>query len=103
MIGLHGQYQFDNGIFIRALSQVGGFGVGSDLTWDVFGGLGYQFNNSISATAGYRHLEVDYENNGFVFDVELSGPVIGMTITFCVLEVKMPGNRKFRSERNNRR
>ena len=82
VIGLHGQYQFDSGIFIRALSQVGGFGVGSDLTWDVFGGLGYQFNDSISATAGYRHLEVDYENNGFVFDVELSGPVIGMTITF---------------------
>lgn len=82
VIGLHGLYRFDNGIFVTALSHVGGFGVGSDLTWDAFGALGYQFNDSISAIAGYRHLEVDYEHGGFVFDVELSGPVIGMTIRF---------------------
>ena len=82
VIGLHGLYRFDNGIFITTFSHVGGFGVGSHLTWDTFGALGYQFNDSISAVAGYRHLEVDYENNGFVFDVELSGPVIGMRVRF---------------------
>lgn len=82
MVGLHGRHQFDNGIFLVSFSQVGGFGVGSDLTWDSFGGAGYQFNNSISAIAGYRHLEVDYQHNGFVFDVEMSGPVVGMTIHF---------------------
>jgi hypothetical protein len=82
VIGLHGRYRFDNGIFLTNLIQVGGFGVGSDLTWDAFGGVGYQFNDSVSAIAGYRHLEVDYEHNGFVFDVEMSGPVIGMTIRF---------------------
>lgn len=82
IVGLHGRYQFDNGLFVTSLSQVGGFGVGSHLTWDTFGGVGFQFNNSVSAIAGYRHLEVDYEHNGFVFDVEMSGPVIGMTIAF---------------------
>jgi len=82
VIGLHGLYRFDNGIFITSFSHVGGFGVGSHLTWDTFGALGYQFNESISAVAGYRHLEVDYKHDGFVFDVELSGPVIGMTIRF---------------------
>jgi hypothetical protein len=82
VIGIHGLYRFDNGIFITSFSHVGGFGVGSHLTWDTFGALGYQFNDSISAVAGYRHLKVDYEHKGFVFDVELSGPVIGMTIRF---------------------
>ena len=82
IIGLHGYYQFANGIFLTSLAQVGGFGVGSDLTWDSFAGVGYRFNDSVSAIAGYRHLEVDYEHNGFVFDVEMSGPVIGMTIRF---------------------
>jgi hypothetical protein len=82
MIGAQGRYQFDNGIFLASLVQVGGFGVGSDLTWDALGAIGYQFNDSISAVAGYRHLEVDYDHRGFVFDVELSGPVIGMTIHF---------------------
>jgi hypothetical protein len=82
VIGLHGHYQFDNGIFLTNLIQVGGFGAASDLTWDALGAVGYQFKESISAIAGYRHLEVDYHHNGFVFDVELSGPVIGMTILF---------------------
>ena len=66
----------------RDLSHVGGFGIGSHLTWDTFGALGYQFNNSISTVAGYRHLEMDYERKGIVFDAALSGPVIGMTIRF---------------------
>jgi hypothetical protein len=82
IVGLHGRYQFDNGIFVTSLFQIGGFGAASDLTWDTFGAVGYQFNDSISAIAGYRHMDVDYRHNGFVFDVELSGPVIGMTINF---------------------
>lgn len=48
----------------------------------MFGGVAYEFNDTVSAIAGYRHLEVDYRNNGFRFDVELSGPVIGATIRF---------------------
>ena len=47
-----------------------------------FGGLGYHFNDTISAVAGYRRLEVDYTHEAFKFDVELSGPVIGATIRF---------------------
>jgi hypothetical protein len=82
IIGYRTRYDFESGIFLTHFAQVGGFGVGSDLTWDAFGGIGYQFNESVSAIAGYRHLEVDYEHAGFVFDVEMSGPVIGMTIHF---------------------
>ena len=82
VIGLKGLYRFDNGIFLTSLLQVGGFGAASDLTWDALGAVGYEFNDTISAAAGYRHMEVDYHRNGFVFDVELSGPVIGMTVRF---------------------
>jgi hypothetical protein len=82
VIGLKGRFDFGHGFFLYGLGQVGGFGVGSDLTWDAFGGFGYQFNDTISAIAGYRHLEVDYEHEAFKFDVELSGPVIGVTIHF---------------------
>lgn len=82
IVGLHGRYRFENGIFLTNLFQIGGFGAASDLTWDMFGGVGYQFNDSVSAVAGYRHLSVDYQDDGFVFDVDMAGPVIGMTIHF---------------------
>ncbi len=82
MIGAKARYQFENGIFLNGVVQIGGFGAASDFFWDVFSGVGYQFNDSISAVGGYRHLEEDYEHNGFVFDVEMSGPVLGAVIRF---------------------
>jgi hypothetical protein len=82
VIGVKARFDIGAGFYLNALGHVGGFGVASDLTWDAFGGFGYQFNETISAIAGYRHLEVDYHHDGFVFDVEMSGPVIGATIRF---------------------
>lgn len=82
VIGLKGRLNLGYGFHFNGLAHIGGFGVASDLTWDVFGGIGYEFNEMVSAIAGYRHLEVDYDNSGFSFDVELSGPVIGATIRF---------------------
>jgi len=42
-------------------SDVGGFGVGSDLTWQVFPYLNWQFTKWGSLQAGYRWLYMDYE------------------------------------------
>ena len=52
IVGLHGLYQFENGVFLTSLSQVGGFGVGSDLTWDTFGGIGYRFTTRYQRSRG---------------------------------------------------
>ncbi|MCP4398835.1 MAG: hypothetical protein GY801_16245, partial [bacterium] len=41
--------------------DVGGFGVGSDLTWSVSSFLGYQFTPLFSLWGGYRALGVDYQ------------------------------------------
>lgn len=45
---------------------MGGFGIGSDLTADLFAGLGYRFSESISTTPGYRWVQVDYERGDFL-------------------------------------
>ena len=61
---------------------VGGFGVGADSEWGVYGGVTYQQSDRLSFTAGYRHLAVDYESGTTLFDVALSGPVLGLTYRF---------------------
>lgn len=55
---------------------------GAKLDWDVGAGIGYRFNERISAVAGYRALGVDYRENGFVFDVIQQGPILGLTVRF---------------------
>jgi hypothetical protein len=48
----------------------------------VFGGAGYDFNETFSIAAGYRGSGVDYSNNGFLFDVTMHGPIIKAVFHF---------------------
>jgi hypothetical protein len=50
--------------------------------WDVFGSVGYQWNEKFSTVLGYRALGVNYSSGGFVYDVVQQGPVLGMTYKF---------------------
>ena len=61
---------------------IGGFGVGSDLGWDLFGGVGYEVNDHISIVGGYRGLGVDYDDGDFLFDIVEHGPIISGVVRF---------------------
>lgn len=62
--------------------DVGGFGVSSDLTWQAMAAVNFRFNERFALTVGYRYYAIDYDHDGFVFDVKQSGPLIGTAITF---------------------
>jgi hypothetical protein len=80
MVGIRGKYSVTENIY---LSGWGLIGAGqADLDWDVAATIGYQFNDRISAVAGYRALGVDYSKDGFVFDVVQQGPILGMVMRF---------------------
>lgn len=64
------------------LGDVGGFGAASDLTWQAFAGIAYQFSERWSLKIGYRAIGVDYESGGFKFDVIQHGPLLGLGIRF---------------------
>jgi hypothetical protein len=82
VVGVRGQVELGAGFHLFGLADVGGFGVSSDSTWQVMGALGYRLTDRIVARAGYRHLDVDYDHDGFVYDVKLSGPILGVSIRF---------------------
>ncbi len=62
----------------------GGFGVGSEFTWNAQGSFGYQFTPLISAFAGYRALYVDYKgsSSNVRYKETIQGPMGGITFTF---------------------
>jgi hypothetical protein len=66
--------------------DVGGFGVGSDFTWQAFPFLNWHFAKWGSVQAGYRWLGTDYEAGSglskFRYDVVVQGPQVGMTLSF---------------------
>jgi opacity protein-like surface antigen len=62
--------------------DVGGFGVGSDSTYQAIGGVVWQFSQRFSASAGYRYLYQDFEDDGFVWDMAMHGPFLGLGVKF---------------------
>jgi hypothetical protein len=82
VIGVRGEIELGAGFHLFGLADIGGFGVSSDSTWQAMGALGYRVTDRIVVRAGYRHLEVDYDDGGFVYDVELSGPIFGVSFRF---------------------
>jgi opacity protein-like surface antigen len=63
-------------------ADIGGFGVGSDVTYQVLAGVNWQFSETFSAKAGYRYFYQDYEHNGFVWDMTASGFYLGAGFRF---------------------
>jgi hypothetical protein len=64
-------------------ADVGGFGVGSDVAWQVVGSFAYRVTPTLALVAAYRHLDMDYDSDGgddrFRFDAAMSGPALGVT------------------------
>jgi hypothetical protein len=67
---------------VTLAGDVGGSGGGSDLTWQLLGTVNYQMSDRVSLRAGYRELSADYQNDGFVYDVRMRGPVLGLSMRF---------------------
>lgn len=67
---------------LMGYADIGGFGVGSDNTWQLAGGVNYAFSRNITGKFGYRHLKVDYDKNDFRYDMATSGVYVGVGFRF---------------------
>jgi len=75
----------DNWLF-QFRGDVGGFGLGSDLTWQLQAYAGYRFTKVFQLTAGYRVLSTNYvkgeASEQFTFNMKEFGPVIRFGFNF---------------------
>jgi hypothetical protein len=81
-IGVRAQWNLSEKWYLAGQSDIGGFSVGSDLSWSVQGTVGYAFTPSVSLEAGYRYLDTDYSSGNFTYDVAQAGALIGLNIRF---------------------
>jgi opacity protein-like surface antigen len=78
--GLRGNMALSQKLFLTGKLDLGGGG--SKFTWQVFGGGGYNLNPKIALILGYRVLDVDYDKNNFVYDMNQRGPILGVGFKF---------------------
>jgi hypothetical protein len=65
-----------------AAGDVGGWGTGSQLEYQIVGGLNYQLKPKWNLTAGYRYLYFDLGQYPVVTKVAMSGPMVAASYTF---------------------
>jgi hypothetical protein len=67
-------------------ADIGGFGVGSDFTWQARAGARYRIARWFSAEAGMKVLDIDYSNGSgaslFEWDVLMWGPYLALNFHF---------------------
>lgn len=77
---------FSDKVFWQFRGDLGGFGIGSDFTWQAQANIGYQFSKLFQTSIGYRYIAIDYDkgdgSNQFIYDVDTFGAVIRFGFNF---------------------
>ncbi|ANY80877.1 hypothetical protein BB934_23780 [Microvirga ossetica] len=90
IIGARMRYQVTSGHELFLQGDIGGFGVGSDFSWQAIGAYSFDFGTyqsvTFSGVIGYRALYVDYvQGEGrqrYEFDMLVHGPIVGISARF---------------------
>ena len=82
IVGLRGQWNLNDKWYLAGKGDIGGFGVSSDLTWELQGTVGYNFTPCFSTEIGYRYFDTDYNDGGFTYDVAQAGLLVNFNFTF---------------------
>jgi hypothetical protein len=90
LVGLRLRHQFTPGHELLLSGDIGGFGVGSELSWQAVGAYRFAFAKGYGAVwsgmLGYRALYADYSKGSgstlYQFDMLQHGPVVGISARF---------------------
>src|ERR1700738_1577469 len=84
LIGGRYHYDLGNGFGLTAYGDVGGFGVGAHIDWQVIGTAEYAPNPWLNLRLGYRSLNFNYDanNSNLGFNVHMKGPIFAATFRF---------------------
>ena len=84
--GLRGEFWVSDDVRLIGWGDYGGFGVGSESTWQLVFGASYLPSPNVELYAAYRILSFDYEEGSgadrLSLDLTYSGPMIGIGYRF---------------------
>jgi hypothetical protein len=80
VVGLRGRAALSPRWFVVGKADLGGGG--SKFTYQLFGGVGVNVGKRFALVGGYRDLNVNYDKDGFLFDMSLHGPILGIGMKF---------------------
>ena len=81
-VGVRVSHRLNERWMLSGYADYGGFGVGSDSTWQAILGAEYAFSKTVAVKFGYRELSIDYDSGGFIYDMKIKGAYLGVGFKF---------------------
>jgi hypothetical protein len=82
VVGLRGRFNLNKVFYLTAESDIGGFGIGSDIAVQEYAALGCQITRNIFSEVGYRYLYDDFRDTNFLYQLSLHGAQITVGLKF---------------------
>lgn len=83
IVGVRGGVALNDKWALAGFADVGGFDGSSDLSWEMYGGANYLFNERWQGTIGYRYVSIEKQvTDRAALDIDLQGPLFGITYKF---------------------
>lgn len=79
-VGAGVRWQFAEDWALVGYGDIGGGG--SEMTWQGLAGVDWTFSKHLSAKFGYRYLNIDYDEDDFVYDMAMAGGYAALGIRF---------------------
>ncbi len=77
VIIVRSNHAFNEHWFTQLRADAGGFGIGSDFSWQLQANVGYRFSDLIQTSLGYRYISIDYDQGDgedrFLYDMDTFG------------------------------
>jgi opacity protein-like surface antigen len=82
IIAARASLRLNDRLSLTGYGDIGGFGVGSEFTWQAIATLDWRVSDWISASVGYRWIQIEYDSGRATIDLEMSGPIVGASFRF---------------------
>lgn len=82
IIGVRAQVNLTRWLYLATQCDVGGFGAGSQIAWNLNGTIGVNFTRHLFSEVGYRYYYLDYDQCGILYQVAESGIFVGGGVRF---------------------
>ena len=79
LVGARFKHDFNDRWSVSLRGDVGGFGVASELATNLSATFGYRMTDVMTLRFGYRALQMDFEDGGFVLDAIAQGYAVGLS------------------------
>ena len=85
VIGLRGRLNLSKAFYLTAETDIGGFGIGSDVAWEGYAAVGCDITRNIYSEVGYRAIYDEFRDEGahnFLYQLWLQGLQITVGLKF---------------------